>query len=115
MRRHSPCSRVAIDVKDSRVFPGMGARVAFLPDAKTGTMSRPHPTGVLVPHEAIVTIRKENIVFVVQHGRVERRAVKLGERTPAGQLVLSGLSKGETVAVSSIDQLTDGEEIRNEQ
>jgi HlyD family secretion protein len=33
--------RVAIDVKDSRIFPGMGARVAFLPDAKSGSTSRP--------------------------------------------------------------------------
>jgi len=41
--------RIAIDVKDSRIFPGMGARVTFLPDAKPGAKSRPQPTGVLVP------------------------------------------------------------------
>ncbi|MBV9876562.1 MAG: efflux RND transporter periplasmic adaptor subunit [Verrucomicrobia bacterium] len=107
--------RIAIDVKDSRIFPGMGARVEFLPDAKSGTKSRPQPAGVLVPPEAIATTGNEDIVFVVRDDRVERRAVKLGERTSAGQLVLSGLSKGETVAVSGLGKLADGAEIRIEQ
>jgi multidrug efflux pump subunit AcrA (membrane-fusion protein) len=45
--------RVAIDVKDSRTFPRMSVRVAFLPDAKSGTTSKPQPAGALVPPEAI--------------------------------------------------------------
>jgi HlyD family secretion protein len=107
--------RVAINVKDSRIFPEMAARVTFLPDGESGPKSRPLQAGVLVPPEAIVTTGNENVVFVVRDGRVERRAVKLGERTAAGQLVLSGLSNGETVAVNSLSDLTDGAKIHIEQ
>jgi len=107
--------RVAIGAKDSRIFPEMDARVAFLPDAESEAESRPQPAGVLVPPEAIITAGNESVVFVVRDGRVERRAVKLGERTAAGQRVLSGLSNGETVAVSSVVNLTDGAKIQIEQ
>ena len=51
----------------------------------------------------------------MQDGRAERRAVKLGARTAEGQIVLSGVSGGETVAVGGVDKLTDGAKVQIEQ
>jgi RND family efflux transporter MFP subunit len=105
--------RVGFDAKDLRILPEMGTRVTFLSDAKPGPSAT--APGVTVPSEAIIVCADQNILFVVRDGGVERRAVKLGSRTAEGQIVLSGLSGGETVAVSGLDMLTDGAKVRIEQ
>src|SRR5271165_5779260 len=98
--------RVGFNVKDARILPEMGARVAFLADAKPSQESA--PVGVTVPPEAVSGSGDQASLFVVQNGLVERRPVKLGARTAEGQIVLSGVSGGETIAVSDLDKLTDG-------
>ena len=105
--------RVAFNSKDPRVLPEMGARVAFLADAKKAETTL--PAGVTVLPEAVAADGDLSVLFVVQDGRAERRAVKLGARTAGGQIVLSGVSGGETVAVSGVDKLTDGVKVQIEQ
>jgi HlyD family secretion protein len=105
--------RVAIDAKDPRILPEMGTRVAFLADVKQGQPAA--PAGVMVPADAVNADGQEGVVFVVRDGRAERRAVKLGTRTPDGQIVLAGLSGGETVVVAGRDKLADGAKVRIEQ
>ncbi|MGP8120899.1 MAG: efflux RND transporter periplasmic adaptor subunit [Xanthobacteraceae bacterium] len=106
--------RVGFDAKDPRILPEMGVRVAFLSDAGPGQPAGA-PGGVTVPSEAVVVSGDQNVLFVVRDGSVERRAVKLGSRAAEGQIVLSGLSGGETIAVSGLDKLTDGSKVRIEQ
>ncbi len=109
--------RVAIDAKDPRILPEMGARVGFLADAKPEQVTQAPaatPGGVAVPPEAIATSGDQAAVFVVNDDHVERRAVKLGPRTSDGQLVLSGLSTGENVVVGNLDKLADGAKVRIE-
>ena len=105
--------RVAFDSKDPRILPELGARVAFLADAKKPKTAA--PAGVSVPPEAIVSDGDQSAVFVVQDGRAERRAVMLGARTAKEQIVLSGVSGGESVAVAGVDKLTDGAKVKIEQ
>jgi multidrug efflux pump subunit AcrA (membrane-fusion protein) len=101
--------RVALDAKDPRILPEMGARVGFLADAKPDDARTPQ--GMIVPSGAIIASGEQNVLFVVRDGRAERRAVKLGARTAEGQIVMSGLASGETVAVSGVDKLADGEKV----
>lgn len=105
--------RVGFNVKDERILPEMGARVSFLSEGKPNNV--PASAGVTVPTDAVVTSGGECVVFVVHDDRVERRAVKPGTQTPAGQIILSGLSSGETVALGDLTKLKDGAEIRIEQ
>jgi len=106
--------RVALDARDPRMLPEMGVRVAFLADATPRQAAA--PIGVMVPSEAIaVSFHQGTTVFVVRNGHVERRAVTLGSRTAEGQVVLSGLSGGEAVAVSGLAKLEDGAKVRIEQ
>jgi len=105
--------RVAFDSKDPRILPELGARVAFLAAVKKPKAAA--PAGVSVPPEAIVGDGDQSAVFVVEDGRAERRAVKLGARTAEGQIVLSGVSDGESVAVAGVDKLTDGAKVKIEQ
>lgn len=103
--------RVAFDLRDSRILPEMGARVTFLSAATPGRIVS-ETARVIVPNSAIQVEGDGGSVFVVRDGQVERRAVKLGPKTPEGQTVIAGLSSGETVAVGGINQLINGEKVR---
>jgi len=111
--------RVGFDVGDPRILPEMGARVAFLSDASDGASAAggaasSAPRAVLVPEGAVQRNGDTGVVFVVADGTVEKRTVRLGERSAAGQIVLSGLSSGTRVAIGDFSRLTDGTAVRIE-
>jgi RND family efflux transporter MFP subunit len=104
--------RVGFKVKDPRILPEMGTRVAFLGDAPAPTATVPKPAGVIVPAEAVQGTGDTGTVFVVHDNMVERRTVRLGGRAEDGQTILAGLSAGERVAIGDLSKLGDGTKIR---
>jgi RND family efflux transporter MFP subunit len=108
--------RIAIKQKDPRIIPEMGARVAFLSDnapAAAGSEKSAAP-GVIVPADAILASGDVSIAYVVHGSTVERRAVRLGGKTGAGQIVSAGLEVGSIVALGDLAKLSDGARIRIE-
>jgi RND family efflux transporter MFP subunit len=107
--------RLGLGVKDGRILPEMGVRVAFLNDS---TASAPADAtaqrALVVPPEAVQASGDTGVVFVIDGSRVERRSVRLGAATPAGQIVLSGLSPGTRLAAGDLSALADGVRIRVE-
>jgi RND family efflux transporter MFP subunit len=103
--------RIALKVKDPRIVPDMGARVAFLTTAPAA--GRP-PTvpGVLVPAEAVQGEGAAAAVFVYTGERLERRAVTLGQAVGADREVVSGLRPGERVVLAPAATLKDGDAVR---
>jgi RND family efflux transporter MFP subunit len=105
--------RLGLGVKDDRILPEMGVRVAFLNDTPA---SAPADTtaqrALVVPPEAVLASGDTGVVFVIDDGRVERRSVRLGSATPAGQIVLSGLTPGTRLAAGNLSALADGVRIR---
>jgi RND family efflux transporter MFP subunit len=100
--------RVGLKIKDPRIIPEMGAHVAFLSPAATAPAAAASHA-VLIPSDAVQTEDSgQSVVFVIADGRAERRAVRLGEKTSAGQMVVAGLAPGEAVAVEGADHLKDG-------
>ncbi|PTY07864.1 efflux transporter periplasmic adaptor subunit [Opitutaceae bacterium EW11] len=63
---------------------------------------------ILVPSVAVVSGLNEKNVFVVADGKVARRAVEIGTRTESAIHILSGLSLGEQVITSALQQLRPG-------
>jgi RND family efflux transporter MFP subunit len=99
--------RVGLKTKDARIVPEMGAHVAFLSPTPTGAAAATR--AVIVPPDAVQTEDSgQAVVFVIDGGRAERRAVRLGDKTAEGQMISAGLSPGETVAVEGADKLKDG-------
>ena len=98
--------RIAIRVKDPRVVPDMGVRVAFLEAG--AAPSAPVTAGVLVPADAI----RGDAVFVVADGKVERRAVTPGQLVGSEREVLKGLRAGERVVLAPPPSLRDGAVVR---
>jgi RND family efflux transporter MFP subunit len=110
--------RVGFEVGDSRVLPEMGARVAFL-DAKDSIVSAAPGAAahqsVLVPAESVQADGDTGVVFVLAEGGVERRTVRLGTQTAAGQVVLAGLTAGTRLARGDLSLLADGSRVRVEE
>jgi RND family efflux transporter MFP subunit len=101
--------RVALEVKDDRLVPDMGVRVSFLA-TKPKAQAAPVP-GVLVPPEAVTQREGGNAVFVVNDGRAQQRAVKLGADAGKFRLVTEGVKAGETVVVSPPVELKEGSNV----
>ncbi len=110
--------RLSIDVKDPRIVPDMGARVAFLEDAASaaGTGAQAEtPAGVLIPAGAIRTQGDSQQVFVLADGRARVRTVKLGQAYSDLRQVLEGVSDGERVILAPPADLRDGDRVKTEQ
>lgn len=106
--------RVGFKQKDVRILPEMGARVSFLEEtpATQGTANTTVSGAVTVPSDAVQVDGDSGTVFVVDGHTVAHRAVTLGLKDSNGQVVLSGLDAGTTVAIGDFGKLHDGARIR---
>ena len=109
--------RIALDVKDPRILPEMGVRVAFLDTAPAaapaGGGAATSPPGTVVPTAAVVRAGSTGTAYVVVHGeRLEQRSLHLGQDRGPDTEVLAGLSAGEQVVVGDLSKLHDGAAVR---
>jgi HlyD family secretion protein len=111
-------SRISPSVSpQSRAFPFE----ALVPNTenilKPGTFARVHLESsrvdrvLTIPYSAIQYRYGVNRVFVVQHGQLAAREIKLGERSGERVEVLGGVQAGDTVALTDVDQLVDGQRV----
>jgi RND family efflux transporter MFP subunit len=102
--------RVTFDRLDPRILPDMGVKVTFF-----GDESGIRATGaarVLVPRTAVRGEGDSQVVFVYREGRVERRAVRLGQVRGNDQEVTAGLTEGDQVVVTGLEGLRDGQRVQ---
>ncbi|GGF21118.1 acriflavin resistance protein [Aliidongia dinghuensis] len=106
--------RVGIKLKDPRILPEMGLRVAFLADAPAAA-NAPPVTGVLIPAAAVQAGAGDTgTVFVLRDDRLERRSVRLGARMGDNQTIIAGLAAGDRVALGDLARLDETTRIRIE-
>ena len=67
---------------------------------------------MLVPRAAVREEGGAAAVFVHREGRVERRAVKLGQARGNEHEVIAGLSDGDQVVTTGTKELRDGQNVR---
>ena len=103
--------RVALEKKDARVVPDMGARVSFLEEKTKASASAPQ--GVLVPATAIVQRDGHSVVFVLDGSRVRQRTVNPAAQTYGDlRLLPAAVKPGDSVVVSPPAELRDGSDVR---
>jgi RND family efflux transporter MFP subunit len=102
--------RATFDRLDPRILPDMGVKVAFLGDEPSGQTKE--SGRVLIPRTAVREDGGSQVVFVHRGGRVERRAVRLGQARGSDQEITAGLSEGEQVVVKGVEGLRDGARVR---
>ena len=95
--------RVAFDQLDPRILPEMSVKVAFR-DAGGTAATRT----VMVPKNAVRSQDGRDVVFIVQNGRAERRAVTVSDTQGDDSVLSAGVSAGEKVVVNAPADLKDG-------
>ncbi len=100
--------RIGLDVEDPRILPEMGVRVSFMDAAAQSPEPQTVSAGVLIPAEAV----HDGEVFVIDAGHVERRAVVTGGSDGTDMIVMSGLRRGERVAIGALSELSDGAKVQ---
>ena len=100
--------RIAIEAKDARILPQMGARVSFLTEAG----SAPRISAITLPLDAVAVSGPNGTVFVIHDNTVEARPVKLGPKTAQSVTILSGVAAGDRIATGDLAQLHDGAKVK---
>jgi RND family efflux transporter MFP subunit len=95
--------RVGFDKLDPRILPDMSVKVAF---QETGGAPSSHT--VLVPKSAVLDRDGRDVVFVVQDGHAERRAVTVSDTQNDDSVLSAGVAAGEKVIVDAPANLKDG-------
>ena len=85
---------VQFDTPSDEVLPQMAANASIITDTKDNAL--------LIPASAVKTVQGETVVTVLRSGRVEQRPVVLGLSSGTQVEVVSGLSEGEEVVVSTL-------------
>lgn len=91
--------RATIPNPDSRLRPGMFARVQLLFGADDV---------LAVPEAALAPSGQAQYVFTVREGHAHRTEVTLGERRDGQVEILTGVAAGDQVVVAGFQRLTDG-------
>jgi HlyD family secretion protein len=100
--------RLAFEKLDPRILPQMGVKVAF----QGGDTPQGSENLVLIPKSAARQDTGKDIVFVLQNGRAERRAITIGEKRAEEIAIRSGLSSGEKIILNPPVNLRDGDSVR---
>jgi len=95
--------RVGFDQLDPRILPDMSVKVAF---RDNGGASAGH--AVIIPKGAVLNRDGRDVVFVVQDGHVERRAVTVSDTQNDDSVLSAGVAAGEKVIVNAPADLQDG-------
>jgi multidrug efflux pump subunit AcrA (membrane-fusion protein) len=88
---------------DGRLKPGMKVSVELSEDAELSALA--------VPQYSVREEGSRRYVFVVEDGIARKREVKTGRTTPSYYEVLSGVQEGESIAITGINALADGERV----
>ncbi len=75
-------------------------------EARLATAVR--PDAVVIPEDAVLPLQGANYVWVAKDGKVTRRQVQLGVRSPGFVEARSGVEQGEQVVVAGQERLAEG-------
>lgn len=105
--------RVGFTKLDPRILPEMAVKVAFqdAPEAATTANSSKPTASVIIPKSALQDQAGKSIVWVIQDGKVERRAVTVSQTTGDEVSLSAGVVAGETVVLKSTKPLSDGQRV----
>lgn len=94
---------LAVPNASRTLIPGTYARALF---------ETAHAAQVAVPRQAVYTQYGTSYVFVVEDGIARRRVVTLGARSETLIEIRDGVAAGETVVISGVSYLRDGDAIQ---
>ncbi|TLD69570.1 efflux RND transporter periplasmic adaptor subunit [Phragmitibacter flavus] len=106
--------RVAIEVRDPRILPDMGVKVAFksAPQKQDETATKPSgPRLTLIPQAALRSIDNLDIVWIIDNDRAQKREVTVAQTNGDQTLLSSGIAPGETIIIDAPSDLKEGTKV----
>lgn len=100
--------RVGFEKLDPRILPHMGVKVAF--QGAPGTEGQATRT-ISIPKTAVIQKEGRDYIWLVQGGRVERRAVTVAATRDDEITIAAGLASGEKAVINPPDSLADGSRV----
>lgn len=97
-------ARISVDESDIPLRPGIEVYI--------DGSRRVAEDVILVPNEAVLRLGDEDIVYVIEGQYVHRRTIVTGLSSFDYTIVEQGLNIGEEVAISNLDDLSDGMRVR---
>ncbi len=104
--------RISFDELDPRIIPDMGVKVSFLEDQPRSASKAPK---IMVPSAAVRNDNGSTIVFLYRDGKLERRAVKVGDVNENQEEIVAGLTDGDQIVSRDLANLRDGEAVKIKQ
>ncbi len=106
--------KVAILERDRRILPEMGSRVDFIAPATpaSATAALTAAPRFRLPAEAVRVVDGRSAVWLVRNGRLEVREVDAGPVSAGFREIRRGLSGGEQVLVSGVQDPTAGMRVK---
>lgn len=95
---------VSLDNDDGRLKPGMFVRVDVRVDRRENAL--------LAPLEAVVALRDQSSLFVIEDGVAARREVATGYVSDGNIEIVDGVAAGETIVASGQEGLREGTPVR---
>jgi RND family efflux transporter MFP subunit len=89
--------KVALDDHDDRLRPGMTANLRVATESVSGAL--------MVPPQAVFAAENGDVVYVVSHGRVERRHVEVDRRNADHVLIRTGVAEGDRVTLKEPEEV----------
>ncbi len=99
--------RIAFDALDPRILPDMGIKVAFLGEAPGAGQAA--TARAVIPKGAVRDEGGKPVIYVLNAGKLERRAVTVGATRGEDIDIVAGISAGEQVVVAAPGVLKDGQ------
>ena len=103
--------RIGFDKLEAQILPDMGIKVRFLDDQPVQASVSQGPR-IRVPSVAVQRVDGSAFVWIVNDGRVERRAVTLGPESEGSVEVLAGVTSGEELVSPVVPELEDGGKVK---
>lgn len=99
-------ARVRIENPDGVLLPGMFARISILLFSKKNTL--------VIPSDAVQGGQGEQFVYAIntEKNTVEKRSIAVGYTRTDYSQIDAGISEGEVIAITGMDKLEDGKEVR---
>jgi HlyD family secretion protein len=106
--------RISFNKLDPKILPDMGVKVAFLSqtDSARKTKSQGPVARSVIPQAAVRGAGNASYVFAVRDGKIERRAVTLGQTISHDVEVIAGVNPGEELVVQGPENLKDGMKVK---
>jgi len=97
------------------ILPDMGVKVAFLdneqPAAKDKGKEKGPQAVAFIPKGAVRSDSNTSYVFLIRDGKVERRAVSVGQERGTDVAVIAGVLPGDSLVVKGPESLHDGDKV----